>query len=63
MVDPRIVLIVLLFSVGYYVGEKAVEGIKVVDEKVVSVVKATGHKLLHVVTFGKKGNAEPADQP
>ena len=59
MVDPRILLILVILAGGYYVGEKAVAGIKVVDEAIVHVVKKTGHKLLHVVTFGKKGNDTP----
>jgi len=42
MTDPRVLLILAILAGGYYVGEKAVAGIKTVDRAVVHVVKATG---------------------
>jgi hypothetical protein len=41
--DPRIIVVIVAMSAGYYVGEKAVAGIKVVDRAVCHVV-TLGHK-------------------
>lgn len=49
MLDPRIVLILVLASAGYFAGEKVVEGVKKVDHAVVHVVKQIGHGLTHIV--------------
>jgi hypothetical protein len=47
MVDPRILLILLVLSGGYFVGEKAVEGIKKVDRAAVHGAKVAGSKIAH----------------
>jgi hypothetical protein len=43
MTDPRVILILAILAGSYYVGEKAVAGIKVADRAI-----------CHVVTFGHK---------
>jgi hypothetical protein len=47
VIDPRILVILVVLSGGYYVGEKAVWGIKKVDRAVVHGAKVTGTKIAH----------------
>jgi len=54
MISPYVLAAVLAFAGLYYVGEKAVEGIKKVDVVVAREAARTGRGLLHVITFGKK---------
>ena len=43
MTDPKVIVILIILAGGYYVGEKAVAGIKVADRAI-----------CHVITFGHK---------
>lgn len=47
MIDPRLLVILIVLSGGYYVGEKTVEGIKKVDRAVVHGAKVAGAKVAH----------------
>lgn len=48
MIDPRILLIVAAFWGLFYVGEKAVAGVKKVDRAVAHGVKSAGKKIAHI---------------
>jgi hypothetical protein len=50
MLDPQVLLLVLAIAGGIYVYDE----VKPVAVKIAHVTKATGHKIVHVLTFGKK---------
>jgi hypothetical protein len=45
MLPPEVMLVLVLFAGGYYVGDQAVKGIKKVDVKIVHVIKHVGKTL------------------
>lgn len=49
MIDPRVLLILVLFAGGYYIGEQAVAGIKHIDRTVAHVVKTGVTKVTHLI--------------
>jgi hypothetical protein len=49
MVDPKVLIVVLLFAGGYWVGDQAVKGVKKVDVAVAHVGVKTWHGMKHLV--------------
>ena len=47
MIDPRVLVLLIVLAGGYYVGEKAVAGIKKVDRAIAHGAKAAGKGLVH----------------
>jgi hypothetical protein len=48
VVDPKVLVIVVLIAVGYYAGEKAVEGVKKGGRAVAHAAKVVSTKVAHV---------------
>lgn len=54
VIDIRIALLIAVIYGGIWATGKVVEGVHKVNQKIEHVAKSAGHKLAHVVTFGKK---------
>lgn len=48
MIDPRILIILAILGLGYYVGEQAVAGIKKVDRAIAHGMTMAGKTIAHV---------------